>query len=130
MMRRILSIFLILQFWPGPLAAVLQANKESRLPSCCRRHGAHNCAMADELVMRLSLASHGSEPVVAHPARCSSFPESYAVPITSLYALVASAAALPVLSSQANSPIASCSLPFQSQFRVNTTRGPPYPEIV
>jgi hypothetical protein len=124
-MRRILSILLIMQFWPGPLAAVLQANGESRLPACCRRHGAHRCVMADEMVMRLSLASHGSAPVFVHPSRCSSFPESLAAPITSLYALVAPVAALPALSSQADLPAVSCPTPSLSQFRANSTRGPP-----
>ncbi|MDR3726567.1 MAG: hypothetical protein P4K86_05955 [Terracidiphilus sp.] len=130
MMRRILSIFLILQFWPGPLAAVLQANSESRLPACCRRHGAHHCDMTVEQAMRLSQASSGSAPVFAHPARCSSFPESLAAPITSLYALAAAAAALPAISSQAALPAASCPTPSLSQLRVNSTRGPPPSAIV
>ncbi len=70
-MRRVVGVFLILLFWLGPLAAVLPANAESRLPACCRRNGAHHCA--------LSAASHpysGGSPVFAHPSQCPSFPDS------------------------------------------------------
>jgi len=45
-MRRTLSIFLVLFFGLGPVAAALHAEEDAGLPACCRRHGAHHCAMA------------------------------------------------------------------------------------
>ena len=44
-MRRAISIFLILFFWLGPLETLLPGGEDARLPACCRRHGAHHCAM-------------------------------------------------------------------------------------
>lgn len=54
-MRRILSICLMLVLGLGPVMAAVPAEAltfawaadgaESVLPACCRRHGAHHCAM-------------------------------------------------------------------------------------
>ena len=44
-MRRALSIFFVLFFGLGPLAAALGEEEETRLPACCRRHGKHHCNM-------------------------------------------------------------------------------------
>ena len=58
-MRRALTIFLILNLWLGPLAAILPASDESRLPPCCRRHGAHHCAMAARMAALMDMATSG-----------------------------------------------------------------------
>ncbi|HEY1985085.1 MAG TPA: hypothetical protein VGG85_06735 [Terracidiphilus sp.] len=68
-MRRIVSISVMLLLWLGPLAALLPGSDESRLPFCCRRHGAHHCAMPDE-------QTQGSTPSWAAPSRCPQFPAS------------------------------------------------------
>jgi hypothetical protein len=40
-MRRVFPILLILVFSLGPLSPTLGASEDTRLPACCRRHGAH-----------------------------------------------------------------------------------------
>jgi hypothetical protein len=82
-MRRFSSILLILTFWLGPLISLLPASEESRLPICCRRQGAHRCAMN-------SMAEPGStrtKPSLSSPSHCPSYPEEPAASVTPLYAL-------------------------------------------
>jgi hypothetical protein len=80
-MRRLLSISLILLLWLGPFAAVLPGIDESRLPLCCRRHGAHHCADAD------SIASQSADSGHSHiSSRCPQFPPSVAAATTAAFA--------------------------------------------
>jgi hypothetical protein len=59
-MRRGFSIFLILFFGLGPLSAFVDNSADAGLPACCRRHGAHHCAMyAQIMAMR---AGRGIDP--------------------------------------------------------------------
>ncbi|MGD0346422.1 MAG: hypothetical protein ABSA85_06675 [Terracidiphilus sp.] len=54
-MRRGFSIFLILFFGLGPLSVFIDS-EDANLPPCCRRHGAHHCAMyARIMAMRAGL---------------------------------------------------------------------------
>lgn len=119
-MRRVVGVFLILLFWLGPLAAVLPANAESRLPACCRRNGAHHCA--------LSAASHpysGGSPVFAHPSQCPSFPDSVIASRVSVPAMAASPARLPVPFACSYRQVADLTGALQSQPRSRAGRGPP-----
>lgn len=72
-MRRFVGIFLILTLWLGPVAAFSPAGAESRLPACCRRHGAHHCMMAVE---RMAFTP-GSTPAVRAPLHCPCYPSAY-----------------------------------------------------
>lgn len=72
-MRRGLSISLILLLWLGPFAFVLPGIDESRLPFCCRRHGAHHCAMDTE-----SSVAQNEGPVFSASSHCPRFPASLA----------------------------------------------------
>lgn len=45
-MRRILAIAAVVLFWLAPVAALLPGSDDAQLPACCRRHGAHHCAMS------------------------------------------------------------------------------------
>jgi hypothetical protein len=63
-MRRFVSIALLLLCWLGPACALLPGSDEAQLPACCRRHGAHHCAMAT------ANRSLGSGHSVAAPAHC------------------------------------------------------------
>jgi hypothetical protein len=59
-MRRGFSIFLILFFGLGPLSALVDGSADAGLPVCCRRHGAHHCALyAQIMAMR---AGRGIDP--------------------------------------------------------------------
>jgi hypothetical protein len=124
-MRRGLSIFLILAFGLGPLAATLQAGSESRLPPCCRRHGAHHCAMAMRKAALMSRAASGSIPNFTAPATCPYFPGYTAASATAVHALAASPVSLPVLLAQAHSPAAGRAAARLSQIRTRAGRGPP-----
>jgi hypothetical protein len=81
-MRRIVAVALLAIFGLLPLiAAALPADTESTLPACCRRHGAHHCAMSDD-----SARSRGGTEL--HSARCSAFPSFKAFQITRTAAAV------------------------------------------
>jgi hypothetical protein len=73
-MRRGFSIFLILLFGLGPLSALVDASEDAGLPPCCRRHGAHHCAMYQRiLAMRAQLALD-PKPAVSDPLTCPNYP--------------------------------------------------------
>jgi hypothetical protein len=120
-MRRGLSIFLILFFGLGPLAAALPAGDESRLPPCCRRHGAHHCAMA----MRMAAQAASGKHAFTAPSHCPSFPGYPAASTAPVHALAASLASLPALPSQAHSITASRDAAPSGQIRTRASRGPP-----
>jgi hypothetical protein len=65
----ILSIIGIVQ--AQPLFQLNSSDPESRLPACCRRHGAHHCAMADEIV---KMTSSGRAQMGAVPHHCPMYP--------------------------------------------------------
>ena len=75
-MRRGLAAALLATICGLMIAPALLADPESQLPECCRRKGAHHCAMRAE-----SQASSSGSAVYA-PSRCSSFPLTTAGPIT------------------------------------------------
>ena len=124
-MRRFVSISMFLLLWLGPLAAILPANAESRLPACCRRHGAHHCAMSAELAAKAAQAPPGSTPVLTGPSHCPYFPGSIAATTTPVHALAASSVNLPALLAMAHSPEASRTVARLSQIRTRAGRGPP-----
>jgi len=125
-MRRWLSIFLILFFWLGPLAATLPASDEdSRLPICCRRHGVHHCAMASRMSAIMGSAESNSTQAFTAPVTCPYFPGFTAGPATAFHALAASGVSLPTLLAQAHSPVAARAAARLSQIRTRAGRGPP-----
>jgi hypothetical protein len=78
-MRRILSILLVLAFALGPLAPTLDASEDLSLPPCCRRHGAHHCAMAMRMGPMTENAATGTKPIVSVPLTCPDFPSPTAL---------------------------------------------------
>ncbi len=123
-MRRAFSILLVLFFGLGPLAATLSDDDDSRLPSCCRRHGAHHCVMSSRMASIMADAAFGASIVTAPPT-CPYFPGYTAGPITAVDALTASPVSLPVLLVQAHTPAAGRAEPRLSQIRTRASRGPP-----
>lgn len=89
-MQRTLAWLLMLLFGLGPLTATLQASDESRLPACCRRHGAHHCAMAQAMRAQVYASASGRTPAFTAPSHCPMFPRGTAAPSTSAAALAAS----------------------------------------
>lgn len=89
-MRRGISIVLVLLFWMGPLTAIFAAGSDDlRLPACCRRHGAHHCAMSTEQASALAAANSGT--LLRAPSSCPLFPH-YPAALSGSLALAATAA--------------------------------------
>ena len=101
-MRRLFSISLVLFFGLWPLTGALEASDDSRLPACCRRHGAHHCAMTMKMAAMMVEAESGSTPMASAPMTCPLFPGFLAGPSAPAYALVTSVTGLPVLLVQAH----------------------------
>jgi|SRR5271157_1992011 len=124
-MRRSLSIFLILLFGLGPLGSTLHASDDSRLPPCCRRHGAHHCAMPMRMNALMAQFASGGKPVLTAPAHCPSFPGYTAAPALPVLALSTPQAGLPVLLGQPHSHAAARAAVRLSPIRTHAGRGPP-----
>lgn len=70
-MRRSLGIVLIALFWLAPLATLLPGSDEAALPACCRRHGAHHCAMASAMAVAAT-----AQTAIA-PAPCARYARAH-----------------------------------------------------
>lgn len=123
-MRRFLSLFLVLSFSLGPLAATLEISDDARLPACCRRHGAHHCAMSASMAAAIAEAASGRSILTA-PATCPAFPGSLAATAPAPQALASSPVSLPVLPAHTHAPAAVFASARLSQIRTRAGRGPP-----
>lgn len=123
-MRRIIALFLAVLFGLGPLMAAIEVSDDARLPACCRRHGAHHCAMSEAMMKRMvDATSH--EAFFTSPSHCPYYPGSSAANITPLNALTPSLANLPALFAKPHSPAAAHVAALPSQIRTRASRGPP-----
>jgi hypothetical protein len=124
-MRRGFSIFLVLFFGLWPLTSALDAGEDVNLPPCCRRHGAHHCAMAMQMARMMEPVPIGSTPVVSAPLTCPYYPGPAALLIGPAPALASTAAALPVPAKLAFAqPAWRTALPSQPT-TAHAGRGPP-----
>ena len=69
-MRRSFSIYLILFFGLGPLSALLKGSDDAYLPACCRRHGAHHCAMSEQMAAMRARLALDPRPALSAPKTC------------------------------------------------------------
>ncbi len=124
-MRRVLSILMVLFFSLGPLAPVLSASDDdSALPACCRRHGAHHCAMSMEQAAAVAQSLSGNAVLTA-PATCPAFPGYDAATSSAPQAIAAAPISLPALLAQPHSSAAGRAAARLSQIRTRVSRGPP-----
>jgi hypothetical protein len=124
-MRRGFSLFLILLFSLGPLAATLQAGDDARLPTCCRRNGAHHCAMTATQTASLALAA--GQHILIAPNTCPRFPGNAFTVTNTAHALAASPAGLPPLAVSLHSANGARAAARISQARTRSSRAPPSP---
>jgi hypothetical protein len=129
-MRRALSILLVLFFGLGPLAATLGAEEDTSLPACCRRLGAHHCAMRMSDASRMPDAATMADAAsgkagLRAPATCPSLPDYAAATTSAPYALTALPVSLPGLLAQRHSPAAGRAAARLSQIRTRSGRAPP-----
>ena len=123
-MRRGFSTFLILFFGLGPLTALMSADDDLRLPACCRRHGAHHCAMAAEMAELMALASSG-KPILTAPLTCPIYPGNQAGTATPTYGLAASQGRAQGLVVERWTPVVDRTAQVLSPVRTRAGRGPP-----
>jgi hypothetical protein len=124
-MRRGFSIFLILFFGLGPLSSTIDGSEDANLPLCCRRHGAHHCAMAMHMAAMRARAESGSTPAVSVPPTCPQFPGAAAMFATPASALMASAASAPDEIGPAHAFVGEPVAVFFAPSRAHAGRGPP-----
>ena len=114
-MRRFISIAMVLLFWLGPLSALAPGSDDSQLPACCRRHGAHHCAMSTDVG---SVAAH----VFTAPAHCPQYNRALPAAVTVFTLPEISVAAL---ATETRLTIVSIQSEALHQTRTASTRGPP-----
>lgn len=117
-MRRLFSISLTLLLWLGPLASLLPGADESRLPFCCRRHGAHHCAMD-------AAPAQGSGVALKAPSRCPQFPAALAVRTAPVFGLTVPLKGLSAIAISKYSSGASRDDARAGQIETCAGRGPP-----
>ena len=88
-MRRGFSIFLILLFGLGPLSAMVDGSEDAGLPLCCRRHGAHHCAMAMQMAAMARIPD--PNPAFSAPLTCPNYPGPTVAILMPSHAVVISA---------------------------------------
>lgn|SRR5208337_1416396 len=69
-MRRGFSILLVLFFGIGPLSALIDGSEDAGLPPCCRRHGAHHCAMYSQIMAMRGGSRVDPTPGISAPLTC------------------------------------------------------------
>ncbi|MGA8090231.1 MAG: hypothetical protein WCA10_23365 [Terracidiphilus sp.] len=83
-MRRAFSILFVLFFGLGPLVVLIDGGDNTSLPACCRRNGAHHCAMTDAMLAHMIQAAL-STPAFTAPSHCPQYPaRGNAAPSTTL----------------------------------------------
>ena len=121
-MRRALSISLILLFWLPALVALAPGGTDARLPYCCRRQGAHHCAMD-------SAQSGQAGPGFKAPFRCPAFPLALPATVAPVFVTVAAPIKGPALRSAIISPVLERSAARSARLRAQVDRGPPSSEF-
>jgi len=128
-MRRGVSIFLVMLFALGPVSAALQADSEARLPACCRRLGAHRCAMADTIRARMVAATVSDRPTLSAPSHCRYYPNGSRATLSPVCSLALQGTSLSTLRDQDYSPTALTAAARMSPWRSPADRGPPTSHI-
>jgi hypothetical protein len=123
-MRRGFSIFLILFFGFGPLSVFIDS-EDANLPACCRRHGAHHCALTMRMATMMRDAASSKTPMFSVPATCPEFPGTAARFTAPGPALTVAATGLPILREQARVALADYAAPEATPARTHAGRGPP-----
>jgi hypothetical protein len=90
-MRRGFSIFLILFFGLVPLSAFVDSSEDAGLPACCRRHGAHHCAMYAEIMAMRASRNLDPTPSFSAPPTCPLYHGPTFSMLMPAYALTATA---------------------------------------
>lgn len=126
-MRQWLGAVLVLFFGLGPLTAVLPASDDARLPPCCRRHGAHHCAMAARME---AMMAQDTTPGFTAPSTCPLYPGATIALLAPAYALAPAPAPLPALDAVAQAWVSGQAARIADPVRSHGGRGPPAPSSI
>jgi len=128
-MRRGFSIFLILLFGFGPLSAMVDGAEDANLPACCRRNGAHHCAMSVEMMATMSHIVD-PRPSFTAPLTCPYYPGPSITLLTPAHAMTAAAASAQTgwMETRATVPGNAVARSFPSD--AHSGRGPPAGDLI
>jgi hypothetical protein len=112
--------------WLTPLAGLLPVSDDARLPVCCRRHGAHHCAMGGDSSQS---APPGSDPSIQAPSRCPQFPTAVPATTAPAFALAVRPTAFPDRRIVKFTPAPLEAAPRLSYLHAHSDRGPPAPDL-
>jgi len=124
-MRRGFSIVLMLVFGLVPLSPLVDGSEDVFLPSCCRRHGAHHCAMAVQRAAMRARIERESTPAFVNPVTCPDYPGSATALSTLPPALTAAARDIRSQAVRAHVAPDSPAAANASPSRTHAGRGPP-----
>jgi hypothetical protein len=121
-MRRGFSILLMLVFGLMPLSPLIDGSEDTRLPVCCRRHGAHHCSMN---VAAREVMDPGGNPALAAPPTCPDYPGDATALCTPPPALTVSTPSVSILVEQASVASVAAAAPASTSGSACSGRGPP-----
>lgn len=124
-MRRVLSIFLVLFFGIGSLPASFGAGDDARLPACCRRHGAHHCAMGEESVAQAVRGVSSPTASLSAPPQCPMYPGDSPATTSPVHALARYIAYSTIPLVDRYTSVVRQTVRCNGQIRTHTGRGPP-----
>ena len=124
-MRRGFSIFLILFFGLGPLSALVDGSEDAGLPACCRRHGAHHCAMYAEIMAMRAGRGIDPTPSFSAPLTCPLYHGPTFSMLMPAHALTAAAASIRAELTRTPAPAFERMAAFFQPSRAHAGRGPP-----
>ena len=123
-MRRGFSIFLVLLFGMGPLSAMIPGSEDASLPACCRRHGAHHCAMNMQMAAMMAKIAD-PRPAFSAPLTCPLYPGLTMTILMPAHALTAVQASQQVTWTRAITPVHARAAEHSNPSRTHAGRGPP-----
>jgi hypothetical protein len=127
--RRVLatfSLFYLLALLFAPLW--ISAAQQSSLPACCRRAGAHHCAMSMG-AESASAADSANSDVISGVSQCPSWPQGFAPSHSQAFILIPAITVLAALVPQASLRLRHATLSRIARIRQLSLRGPPLPSL-
>jgi hypothetical protein len=132
-MRRAFSIFLILFFGLGPLSAFVDSSPDAGLPLCCRRHGAHHCALYAQVKAAQIMAMRAGREIdpeadFSAPPTCPLYHGPMFSMLMPAHALTVSPASFRAELTRGSAPVFERMMAFSRPSHAHAGRGPPMAE--
>lgn len=128
-MRRGFSIFLVLFFGLGPLSALMDGSENASLPPCCRRHGAHHCAMYQRILAMRAQQGLDPRPAVSDPLTCPRYPGPTIAMLMPAHAVTTAAVEAMEWTAGSQVAVPRWSRVVSTPLGVRTGRGPPAADL-